>query len=142
MTLARSWMDIVASTTPGVGRPSTVRAEVKVSGSLPRSKSGQYRLVVQSFDAEGDARPVGSTQRSVTPAELREGISVNLLELRNGSGIPPAPESEPVVVAWIEEGKADLELDARGAKPSRKSLHGLVPRGEGAVLISLRQRAA
>jgi len=141
MTAARSWMDLVASTTPGVGRASTVRAEVKVSGALPKSRSGQYRLVVQSFDDEGDRKPVGSIQRPVTPDELREGVSVNLLELRD-ERVPPAPKSEPVVVAWIEEGRADLELDGRGAKPSRKSLLGLAPRGEGAVLISLAPRAA
>jgi hypothetical protein len=142
MTAARSWMDIVAATTPGVGRPITVRAEVKVAGALPKSRTGQYRLVVQTFDAEGDRRPVGSTQRTVTPDELREGVSVNLLELRDDRSIPPPPESEPVVVAWIEEGRADLELDARRAKPSRKSLLGLAPRRDGAVHISLATRAA
>jgi hypothetical protein len=134
-------MDLVAATTPGVGRPKTVRAQVKASGALPKSRTGRYRLVVQTFDDDGDRRPVASIQRPVTAEELREGVEVSLLELRAGE-VPSPRESEPVVVAWIEDGHANLDLDARGAKPRRGSLVGLSPRGEGHVRISLDRRAA
>jgi hypothetical protein len=134
-------MDLVAATTPGVGRPSTLRASVRAEGELPKSRSGQYRLVVQTYDDDGDRRPVASVQRAVTADELREGVEVKLLELRVGE-VPPAPDSAPVVMAWIEDGRADLDLDARGAKPRRGSLVGLAPRAQGRVAISLDRRAA
>jgi hypothetical protein len=134
-------MDLVAATTPGVGRASTVRAQVKAAGSLPASRTGRYRLVVQTFDDDGDRRPIASVQTAVTAEELREGVEVKLLELRPGE-VPSPPESEPVVVAWIEDGNPDLDLDARGARPRRGSLVGLSPRGKGPVTIRLDRRAA
>src|ERR1700748_616973 len=76
---AGSWLALLAATTLG-DAADTVRTEVRAQG-LP--SSGNYRLVVQSYDATGhDARPVGSMQRAVSADELRNGVNVNLLELR------------------------------------------------------------
>jgi len=100
-------------------------------------------LVVQSFDATGgDARPVGSMQRSVTADELRDGVHVNLLELRQ---LPAssAEQQSPMVVAWVEAGEPDLEFDARNARPSPGSVYGVVKRAttQGIVQISLNRKA-
>jgi hypothetical protein len=116
----------------------TLRAEVRAAGL---SGSGVYRLVVQSYDATGrDARPVGSVQRSVSADELRNGVNVNLLELRQGSS--PQLES-PLVVAWIEAGEPDLEFDGRNARPSPGSVYGVVKRAatQGVVQITLDKKA-
>jgi hypothetical protein len=139
-----SWMALLAATTLGVEGVGTVRAEVKADGGLV--ESGEYRLVVQSYDArEGEVpglrnRPVGSYQRAVTAAELRRGVQVNLLEFRRS-----APESEKgSVVAWIETGKPDLEFDGRTARPLPGSMFGQVRRalGDSSVQIRLSRKAA
>src|SRR5580692_1514611 len=94
---AGSWLALLAATTFG-DAADTLRAEVRAQG-LP--STGTYRLVVQTYDATGhDARPVGSTQRSVSAAELRRGVNVNLLELRQPIDSVAAAQS-PMVVAWI-----------------------------------------
>src|SRR3989442_1233621 len=117
---ARSWMALLAATTLGIDSADTVRAEVTSDADLVESQD--YRLVVQSYDASVGAlpglraRPVGSVQRSVTGAELRQGVSVSLLELRQAASVA-TEDGEPVVVAWIEDGKADLEFDGRMARP-------------------------
>ena len=111
---AGSWLALLAATTVG-DAADTLRAEVRAEGL---STGGLYRLVVQSFDATGgDARPIGSMQRAVTADELREGVHVNLLELRQ---LPAAQAQQqtPLVVAWVEAGKPDLEFDGRNARPS------------------------
>jgi hypothetical protein len=118
----------------------TLRAEVRAAGL---SGGGVYRLVVQSYDATGrDARPVGSVQRSVSADELRQGVNVNLLELRQGAA-PTAQLQSPLVVAWIEAGEPDLEFDGRNARPSPGSVYGVVKRGvtQGVVQITLDKRA-
>src|ERR1700679_1892351 len=80
---AGSWLALLAMTTLGDGA-DTLHAEVRAQGL----REGAYRLVVQSYDATHggvpgrDERPVGSTQRAVTADELRSGVHVNLLELR------------------------------------------------------------
>jgi hypothetical protein len=118
----------------------TLRAEVRAAGL---SGEGVYRLVVQSYDATGrDARPVGSVQRSVSADELRQGVNVNLLELRQGAA-PAAQLQSPMVVAWIEAGEPDLEFDGRNARPSPGSVYGVVKRGAagGVVQITLDKKA-
>jgi hypothetical protein len=118
----------------------TLRAEVRASGL---SGGGVYRLVVQSYDATGrDARPVGSVQRSVSAEELRHGVNVNLLELRQ-SVASTAQLQSPLVVAWIEAGEPDLEFDGRNARPSPGSVYGVVKRAatKGVVQISLDKKA-
>lgn len=133
---AGSWMALLAATTLG-DAADTVRAEVRADGL----KGGSYRLVVQSYDAESaglpgaKARPVGSMQRAVTADELRAGVQVSLLELRQASG----PSSvDPMVVAWVEAGEPDLEFDARAARPGRGSVYGLAKGGRD-VQISLKR---
>lgn len=128
---AGSWLAILAATTLGVETSAdTVRAFVRAD-SMPSQAGGMsddqsFRLIVQSYDAEGGklpgerAKPVGSIQRAVTAAELRDGVNVNLLELRQ---ITDGARS-PLVVAWIEGGKADLEYDGRMARPQPGSVYG------------------
>lgn len=141
---AGSWLAILAATTLGVETAAeTVHALVR-SDSLPTSGEESFRLIVQSYDAEGAklpgerAKPVGSIQRAVTAAELRDGVKVNLLELRQITSV-----RSPLVVAWIEGGKADLEYDARMARPQPGSVYGTA-RGTGLssdVSITLNKKA-
>ncbi|MBX3183768.1 MAG: hypothetical protein KIT72_06565 [Polyangiaceae bacterium] len=78
--------------------------------------SANYRLIVHTYKrAAGKARayagrPLASVQREVTLAELREGLSVDLVSLGGGS-------EDQVVVAWVEPGAATLELDGLTAVP-------------------------
>lgn len=139
---AGSWLALLAATTFGNGA-DTLHAEVRAKGL---TLGGAYRLVVQSYDqvAAGlpaaAARPVGSLQRAVTADELRDGVSVNLLELRGTAGEAAAP----LVVAWIEAGDPDLEFDGRTARPRPGSMYGSVRRAakQDAVHISLDRVAA
>jgi hypothetical protein len=140
-------MALLASTALGIESADTVRAEVTSTEDLV--ESGSYRLVVQSYDAEighvpgHRARPVGSVQRAVTGAELRQGVSVSLLELRQAAAVD-SKGREPVVVAWVEDGKPDLEFDARMARPRPGSVYGSVRRGarQGRVQICLTRKIA
>jgi hypothetical protein len=141
---AGSWLALLAATTLGDGA-DTLRAEVRAEGV----SDGAYRLVVQSYDAsEGSlpargARPIGSVQRAVTADELRQGVSVNLLELRPGAPAESARE-RPMVMAWIEAGAPDLEYDGRTARPVPGSVYGVVARDarrEG-VRISLNRKVS
>jgi hypothetical protein len=140
---ASSWMALLAATTLGVEGANTVRAEVR--SDMDPADSREYRLVVQSYDASrgelpaSHARPVGSYQRAVTAAELRRGVHVSLVELRNG-----ATEEHGAVVAWVEAGKPDLEFDGRTARPRPGMMQGLARRapGDAAVQIRLTRKAA
>ncbi len=121
-----------------------VHANVQSDAGLADGRS--YRLVVQSYDDPG-ASPVGSTQRPVTAAELRAGVRVGLLELRQARPVSDSLEgvshATPVVVAWVEEGKADLELDGLRARPRPGSLRGTAPRTSAdAVQISVQVEVA
>lgn len=139
---AGSWLALLAATTLG-DAADTLRAEVRADGL---SDGRRYRLVVQSYDMSDGAvpgpesRPVGSTQRAVTADELREGVQVDLLELRQAAN---AGSEKPLVVAWIEAGGPDLEFDARTARPMRGSVYGLVKREarQDVVQINLNRRA-
>jgi len=137
-------MALLAATSLGVDGAKTVRAEVSADEGLVESHD--YRLVVQSFDeSEGKppslrARPIASYQRAVTAAELRTGVKVSLVELRNGS----AGQNDGAVVAWIEAGKPDLEFDGRMARPLPGSMYGLARRASDTspVQIRLTRKAA
>jgi hypothetical protein len=143
-------MALLAATTLGIDAGDTFRAEVTADEDLVESRD--YRLVVQSYDAEighvpGDrARPLGSMQRAVTGAELRKGVSVSLVELRRGSVASAADVKgkEPVVVAWVEDGKPDLEFDGRMARPRPGSTYGVVKRSarHGHVQVRLNRKIA
>jgi hypothetical protein len=103
------------------------------------SEGRNYRLVVQSYDPSeraaalrGRGRPMGSVQRAVTADEMKRGVQVDLMELRQTAGITDDAArgnlAKALVVAWVEEGKPDLELDARRARPLPGSLVGTVGR--------------
>jgi hypothetical protein len=123
-----SWLALVAATTIGLGSLHRVRAAVTVDAKkLARSDVG-YRLVVQSYAPETfasgafpgpHARPLGSTQRAVTREELARGIAVDVLDLNASAG------SAPVIVAWVEGGKPDLEFDALEARPGESAVYGV-----------------
>src|ERR1700761_9091300 len=116
---AGSWLALLAATTLG-DAADTLRTEVRAEGL---SGGGTYRLVVQSYDETGrDARPVGSVQRAVSADELRHGVHVNLLELRQAGGAMTEAAQSPLVVAWIEAGEPDLEFDGRKARPTPGSV--------------------
>jgi hypothetical protein len=140
---AGSWLALLAATTLGDGA-DTLHAEVRAYGL----REGAYRLVVQSYDASHgkvpgrDARPVGSAQRAVTADELRSGVHVNLLELREAAA--ENPSERPMVVAWIEAGEPNLEFDGRNARPRPGSVYGVAKRDarQDAVHISLNRMLA
>ena len=86
---------------------------------------------------------MGSIQRSVSADELRQGVHVNLLELRQQAAVASADVQSPMVVAWIEAGEPDLEFDGRTARPSPGSVYGVVKRAatQGVVQITLDRKA-
>jgi hypothetical protein len=86
------------------------------------------RLVVQSYLpgqlASGVLpgaleKPVASTQRAVTAEELRRGVVVDMVQPSISSR-----ETRPVLLAWLERGRPDLEFDARLARPLPGMLRG------------------
>ena len=136
--VAASWMAMLAAATLGVDG-GTVRAEVRAS-DREIADAEEFRLVVQTYDgplSNRASRPVGSTQRAVTGAELKSGVRVNLLELRDS-----VSAAKGHVVAWIESGKADLEFDGRRARPTPGSVMGQARRSPGTVQISLTRKIA
>ena len=148
-----SWTALLAATTLGVPAANTVRAEVRADTELSEGRS--YRLVVQSYDpSERDAalrgrgRPIGSVQRAVTADEMKRGVHVDLMELRQTAGISDDVArgnlAKALVLAWVEEGKPDLELDARRARPLPGSLVGTVGREptQESVRISVKASVA
>ena len=127
-----SWMDLLAGTMSPDTSADTVQAEVRADVS----DAGSLRLIVQSFE-EGNARPVGSVQRAVTAKELRNGVHVHLVELRERG----SSRREPRVVAWVESSALD-EFEGLGSKPAPGSLYGEAPRDARGVRIVLDKRAA
>ncbi|HEV8247431.1 MAG TPA: hypothetical protein VGP93_16750, partial [Polyangiaceae bacterium] len=108
-----------------------------------------YRLIVQSYPRaslnQGELpskhmRPLASAQRAITLEELAHGVSVDVV----GLGDAPAEEA-PLVVAWVEQGKPDLEFDALGARPSSGAFYGVANaeaaehRGAAQVVLSRRK---
>ncbi len=140
-----SWLALVAATWLGIGHAETVRAEVKLSGDA-LAGAGRYRLIVQSYDKLGrtaaipsSLRPRASAQRSVTADDLAKGIRIDLIEFTEAY----VGGDNGVVVAWVEPGEADLEFDARRARPTPGSLYGVAASsrgGIGSVEILLDQR--
>ena len=140
-----SWMALVAATTIGLGQLDRVRAEVSADTATLGASSGRYRLVVQSY-ASGTVvggsvpgsrqKPLASAQRSVTAEELSRGVAVDVL--RVGEHQDPSQ----LIVAWIEQGEADLEFDGAEARPSQSALYGASESRElGAARVVLKQRA-
>jgi hypothetical protein len=137
-------MALLAATTLG-DAADTLHAEVRAVGL---AEDAAYRLVVQSYDATDGrvpgrySRPVGSLQRAVTAAELRQGVHVDLLELRDAA--PASSADTPLVVAWIEAGEPDLEFDGRAARPQPGSVYGVARRTarHDTVQISLNRKVS
>jgi hypothetical protein len=127
-----SWMDLLAATMLDDTSAETIEAEVRAN--VPDARG--LRLIVQSFE-EGNARPVGSVQRAVTARELRSGVHVHLVELRERS----SERGKQRVVAWVETSDLD-EYDGLGAKPTRGSPYGEARRNARGVRIVLSKRAA
>jgi hypothetical protein len=142
-----SWLALVAATSLGIGYAETVRAEIR----LPReavTSGGRYRLIVQSYDSlhptqeipSSSVRPRASAQCSVTLDDLADGVRIDLISL----GEKGAPEPDKgVVVAWVEPGEANLEFDARRARPTADSLFGVAQSngaGSDSVEILLNRR--
>ena len=140
-------MAILAATTFGVDAAAeTVHAEVRAAdGGLRDLRAGEdYRLIVQTYDGDRDpqrpgAKPVASMQRAVTAEELRRGVRIDLLELRQGQQEIGAGVGSPVVVAWLERGRPDLEFDGRMARMPIDALSGVVraPRDGARAHITL-----
>lgn len=126
-----SWMDLLAQTTLTDTSAETVQAEVRAD--VP--DAGSLRLIVQTYE-EGSARPVGSVQRSVTANELRAGVHVHLVELRERG----SARRKPRVVAWLQNGDFD-DFDGLDSKPGPGTLYGEVRRNKR-VRITLTKRAA
>jgi hypothetical protein len=124
-----SWLALVAATSLGIPYAETVRAEIKLPPEALES-GGRYRLIVQSYDTLGrpslipSGKPRASTQRTVTPADLVDGVRIDLIELGEEDA-----RSERRVIAWVEPGEANLEFDARRAKPTPGSFYGMAPSG-------------
>lgn len=130
---AGSWMAILAATTLGVETAAaTVHAEVRVvDEEVRRLRSDrEYRLIVQTYDRDPSspsAKPIGSLQRAVTAAEMREGVRIDLVELRAAEAEASGVDAEKtVMVAWLETGRPNLEFDARMARPPLEGLLGRV----------------
>jgi hypothetical protein len=122
-----SWLALVAATSLGIPYAETVRTEIKLPPEALES-GGRYRLIVQSYDTLGrpslipSGKPRASTQRTVTAADLVDGVRIDLIELGEEDA-----RSERRVIAWLEPGEANLEFDARRAKPTPGSFYGVAP---------------
>lgn len=117
-----SWLALLTATTLG-SRPGVVRADVRSGGgSQAVSSNRPHRLVVQVYPQRAFvagriapwARPTASAQRAVTEEDLVLGVPVHLVDFGCGSVDTHDPG---VVVAWVEEGAPDLEVDGMGARP-------------------------
>ena len=128
-----SWFALVAATTIGAGAHH-VRAAVSADTRTLGVSDIGYRLIVQSYAPESfgagarglptvHARPLASTQRAVTREELARGIAVDVVGVSTS-------ERSPVIVAWVERGKPNLEFDALRARPGQDAVYG-VALGEG-----------
>jgi hypothetical protein len=123
-----SWLALVAATSLGIPHAETVRTEIKLPPEALES-GGRYRLIVQSYDTLGrpslipSGRPRASTQRTITSADLVNGVRIDLVELGDEGA------TERRVIAWVEPGEANLEFDARRAKPMPGSFYGVAPSG-------------
>jgi hypothetical protein len=141
-----SWMALVAATTIGLGQLERVRAEVSAdTAMLSGTSDARYRLVVQSYARDSVAggnmpgsrqKPLASAQRSVTAEELSRGVAVDVL--RVGETLDPSQ----VIVAWLEQGEANLEFDGAEARPAAGALYGASESRElGSARVVLKARS-
>jgi hypothetical protein len=138
-----SWLALLATTTLGA-QSSTLLAEIQFDDAKrrPRDEAPQ-RLIVQVYpvsptELSETSRPCSSTQRSVTHEDLKRGVAVQLVD------VAPAPIRGPdaplTVVAWLEPGDPDLELDALNARPRSDGPMGTasIDKATGRVRVELR----
>ena len=125
-----SWVALVAATTLGIGGVQRVRAAVSADPRELGDGREELRLIVQSYAPSslgsgqlpgGRARPIASTQRDITSGELARGVSIDMLGLEQESASPEAP----VIVAWVERGRANLDFDALEARPTADAFYGV-----------------
>ncbi len=144
-TAGASWMALLAATSLGAVSVERMRAEVSAQ-DLAAATSAGYRLIVQSYARSSVAgnqlpganqRPLASVQRAVTAEELAHGIAVDVLQIDQVMN-----EHGPVIVAWIEHGAPDLELDALRARPTQSALYGVAQSSAGSAQIVLRRQGA
>lgn len=140
-----SWMALLAATSLGAVSVERMRAEVSAP-DLAAATSAGYRLIVQSYASEsvvGDGlpgaafRPLASVQRAVTAEELARGIAVDVLQIDQATTL-----HAPFIVAWIEHGAPDLELDALRARPSYGAVYGVAQASKGRAQLVLRRHSA
>lgn len=118
-----SWLALLTTTTLG-SRSHILRAEVRGDPGHAFPHGLSLRLIVQVYPhralVEGQiqpwARPFASAQRAVTRDELLAAVPIHLVDFRRS----PLDAHDPsVVVAWVEGGFPDLELDGANARPHR-----------------------
>jgi hypothetical protein len=134
-----SWVALVAATTLGIASVHRVRAAVSADPrELGDAREG-YRLIVQSYAPSslgsgqlpgGRARPLASTQRSITAGELARGVAVDFLGLETSA---PSAGEAPVIVAWVERGAADLAFDGFEARPAADAFYGVAASSDPSV---------
>jgi hypothetical protein len=143
--MAGSWMALVAATTIGLSSVQRVRAAVSVGAreALP-TVSGEYRLIVQSYSAANvvdgvpvaHARPLASAQRSVTREELARGVAIDVVDVGERAN------DAAVIVAWLERGSANLDFDARRARPGRDAYIGVAAAERQQAQVVLSRKSA
>lgn len=138
-----SWTSLLAATTLGI-QAATILASVRLASPLPsvdQDDASTYRLVVQSYaEAGGRSRPTGAAERFVTAKELREGVKIPVVELRNEEHMG----ERPVLVAWIDSEASDVDYEGLAAKPGPGSVMGKAHRdaGDTSVQITLNRKYA
>lgn len=117
-----SWLALVSAATLSA-RPEEIRARIDISHEFSAELASlSYRLVVQVYPnhavvrglVQDWAEPSASLQRSVTPDELKAGVAVRLLAFADGRR---DRHDHNVVIAWVEPGVPNLELDGHAARP-------------------------
>ncbi len=132
-----SWMSLLAAATLGVTNIDQLRARITTGEHV--AGEGDLRLIVQAYDKreldgrdlpQHGAQPRASSQRSITAEELRQGVDVSFLQF-------PAEDvsGESVVIAWVERGAPDLELDALEARPTQGAFYGTALAHSGDIVL-------
>jgi len=116
------------------------RIRARVLGDLGLERSEALRLILQSYAPSGldvggiprhGARPLGSSQWLLESEELKARVSVSLVHLGH------APET--TLVAWVQAGGAELDFDARHARPPKGAWFGEARMVRGLHEIELRR---
>ncbi len=139
---ASSWLALLTATTLP-SHSEIVRAEVRTSVKFDGvSADRPHRLVVQLYPQRGVvegrvqswARPSASAQRAVTREDLTAGVRIHLVDFERLSADTP---DRNVVVAWVEDGEPDLDLDGIGARPSPGCLTSMACLHDGTESVTL-----